>query len=72
MTNPYAYADDTVDDNDHKNDSYIAAVAAPGASIPCSLFLFLCSGSFVPVPLSKPFGRMYATFGRSRAALGRF
>ena len=40
--------DDTDDDNDHKNDSYTAAGAAPGASVPCSLFRFLRSGSFVP------------------------
>ena len=38
----------TDDDNDHKNDSYTAAGAAPGASVPCSLFRFLRSGSFVP------------------------
>ena len=35
--------DDTDDDPDHKNDSYIAAGAAPGASVPCSL-------SWLPVP----------------------
>ena len=29
--------DDTDDDNGHKNDSYIAAGVAPGASFPCSL-----------------------------------
>ena len=34
---PYDYDDDT-DDNDHKNDGYTAAGAAPGASVPCSLF----------------------------------
>merc|ERR1712217_611741 len=42
--------DDTDDDDDHKNDSYTAAGAAPGASVPCSLFRFLRCGSFVPVP----------------------
>ena len=47
MTKPYDYDNDTDDDNDHKNDSYTAAGAAPRASVPCSLFLFLCSGSFV-------------------------
>ena len=31
--------DDTDDDNDHKNDSYTTAGAAPGASVSCSLFL---------------------------------
>ena len=36
--------DDTDDDNDHKNHSYTAAGAAPGASVPCSLFRFLRSG----------------------------
>ena len=36
--------DDTDDDNAHKKDSYTAAGAAPGASVPCSLFLR--SGSF--------------------------
>ena len=40
----YDYSDDTDDDNEHKNDSYIAAGAAPGDSVPCSC-------SFVPVPL---------------------
>ena len=30
--------DDTDDDNDHKNYSYIAAGAAPGASVTCSFF----------------------------------
>ena len=35
----YDYDDDTDDDNDHKNDNYTAAGAAPGASVPCSLFL---------------------------------
>ena len=43
--------DDTDDDNDHKNDSYTAAGVAPSASVPCSLFLFLNSGSSVLVPL---------------------
>ena len=32
------------DDTDHKNDSYTAAGAAPGASVPTSLFRFLRSG----------------------------
>ena len=40
--------DDTDDDNDHKNDSYTAVGAAPGASIPCSLFLALWSRPFGP------------------------
>ena len=40
--------DGTVLDNNHKNVSYTAAGAAPGASVPCSLFRFLRSGSFVP------------------------
>ena len=47
------YADDTDDDNDHKNDSYTAAGAAPRASVPCYLFRFLRSGSFVLVPSSR-------------------
>ena len=52
MTTPYDYdGDDDTDDDGHKNDSYPAAGAVTGASAPCSLFLFLCSGSFVPVPL---------------------
>ena len=42
MTKPYDY-DDTDDDHDFKNDSYTAAGAAPGASVPCSLFLALWS-----------------------------
>ena len=50
MTKPYDYADDTDDDHDHKNDSYTAAGAALGASVPWSSFRFLRSGSFVPVP----------------------
>ena len=45
--------DDTDDDNDHKNDSYTAAGAAPGASVPFSLFRFFRSGSFVLVPSSR-------------------
>ena len=36
--------DDTDDDIDHKNDSYTAAGAAPGASVPCSGFWLLASG----------------------------
>ena len=36
---PYEYDDDTDDENDHKNDSYTAAGAAPGTSVPCSLFI---------------------------------
>ena len=31
--------DDTDDGNDRKNDSYTVAGAAPGDSVPCSLFL---------------------------------
>ena len=38
MTKPYDY-NDTDDDYDHKNASYTAAGAAPGASVPCSLFI---------------------------------
>ena len=34
------YADDTDDDNDHKDDSYTAAGAAPGASI-ISMYLYI-------------------------------
>ena len=37
---PYDYNDDTDDDNDHKNDSYTLAGAAPGDSVPCSLFIY--------------------------------
>ena len=40
MTKPYDYDDDTDDDNDHKNASYTAAGAAPGASVPCCLFIY--------------------------------
>ena len=39
MTKPYDYDDDTDDDNYHKNDRYVAAGVAPGASVPCSLFI---------------------------------
>ena len=51
MKKPYDYDDDTDDDNDHKNDSYTAAGAAPGASVPCSLFPALWSRPFGPGPL---------------------
>ena len=40
MTKPYDYDDDSDDDNDHKNDNYTAAGAAPGPSVPCSLFIY--------------------------------
>ena len=48
VNDEYVDNHDYDDDNDHKNDSYTAAGAAPGASVPCSLFRFLRSGSFVP------------------------
>ena len=32
--------DDTDDDKNHKNDTYPAAGAAPGASVPCAKCLF--------------------------------
>ena len=48
-TMPDYYDDDTVDRNDHKNDSYTAAGAAPGASVPCSGFRLLASGFWLPV-----------------------
>ena len=58
MTKPYDYDDDydddTDDDNYHKNDSYTAAGAAPGSSVPCSLFLV--PGPLVQALWSKPFG----------------
>ena len=40
MTKPYDYDDDTDDDHGHKNDSYTAAGVAPGASVPCCLFMY--------------------------------
>ena len=40
MDDVYTNGDDTDDDNDHKNDSYTAAGAAPGASVPFSLFIY--------------------------------
>ena len=40
MTKPYDYDDDTDYDGYHKNDSCTAAGAAPGASFPCSLFIY--------------------------------
>ena len=40
MTKPYDYDDATDDDSDHKNYSYTAAGAAPGASGPCSLYIY--------------------------------
>ena len=39
ITSTYDYNDDTDNGNDPKNDSYIGAGAAPGDSVPCSLFL---------------------------------
>ena len=39
MTKPYGYDDVVDDDDDHKDDSSTADGAAPGASVPCSLFL---------------------------------
>ena len=50
MKKPSGYDNDTDHDHDHKKDSYTSTCAAPGASVPCSLFQFLRSGSFVPVP----------------------
>ena len=42
MTKPYDYDDHTnAGDHVHKNDSYIAAGATPGASVPCSLFRYI-------------------------------
>ena len=43
MTKPYDFNNGTDDDNDHKNYSCNTAGAAPGASVPYSLFLVLCS-----------------------------
>ena len=37
MTEPYDYDDDTDNDNDYRDDSYTAAGATAGASVPCSL-----------------------------------
>ena len=39
MTMPYDYNDDTNDETHHKNDSYTAAGAAPGANVSCSLLI---------------------------------
>ena len=39
--------DDDTDDDSDQTDSDTAPGAAPDASVPCSLFLFLCSGSFL-------------------------
>ena len=49
MMFPYDY-DDATDDDHHKNDSYTAAGAAPGASVPCSLFIY----KFRDVKLREP------------------
>ena len=55
MTKPYDYADDTDDDNDHKNDSYTAAGAGPLVLAPWSRLLG--PGSLVwalcPVPATS-------------------
>ncbi len=40
MTKPYDYDLDTDGDKDHTNDSYIAAGAAPGASVPCYMLTY--------------------------------
>ena len=40
MTKPCDYDDDTDDNTDHKNNSYTAAGAASGASVPRSLFIY--------------------------------
>ena len=48
MTKPYDYADDTDDDNDHKNDSYTVAGAGP-------LVLAPWSGLLGPGSLGAPF-----------------
>ena len=48
--------DDTDDDTDHKNNSYTAAGAAPGASVPCSFF-------WVPVEgASRILDRLYRLY----------
>ena len=39
MAKPCDYDDDTDYDHDHKNDRYIVAGAALGASVPYSLFI---------------------------------
>ena len=54
MAKPYDYDDDTDDYNDHKNDCYTAAGAAPSASVPCSLFLAFGPGHLVPALWSWP------------------
>ena len=51
MTKPYGYDDDDTDDeNDHKNDSYTAASAAPGAGA-------------APGPHGSPGGTFYPVEG---------
>ena len=56
MTKPYDDDDDTDDDYDHKNDRYIVAGAALGASVPCCLFLALWSRPFGPGPFGLGLG----------------
>ena len=46
MTKPHDDDADTDDDCDHKNDSYIAVGAAPGASVSCFFYLALWSRLF--------------------------
>ena len=60
LTKPYDY-DDPDDNNDHKHDSYTAAGAAPGASVPRSLFLVI----FGPEPDSAPYDFFLTTNHRS-------
>ena len=52
MTKPYDYDNATDDNNDHKNDSYTAAGAAPAASVPCPLFFRPRSLFLVLLPAS--------------------
>ncbi len=55
MTKSYDYddvTDDVIDDGEHENDNF-AAGAAPGASVPCSLFWFRWSRPFVPGSLVR-------------------
>ena len=47
-TMPYDDDDDADDVYDHKSNSYIAAGAAPGASVSCFFFLALWSRPFGP------------------------
>ena len=59
MTKPYDYADDTDDDNDHKNDSYTTAGAGP---LVLAFYLFISSIWNVKTEFYKLFNIMFSNY----------